>query len=193
MLLTSIRAVHIDIPRTPSKSAPRREPWPRYAPRAMPINHYAEFSRLPQEMPGAGLPEVWVQAIAADGATGYGRCSFGQPVASYIDHIIAPLIEGRDCMAIELMNDLVIRAGHPPRHRRTGRHRLVWRGHRPLGPQGQAARQASLRTLRRSGARPHRAVCDKRPSGLEPRTRFHTFQDNQPSTLQRRRRGTEAD
>ena len=112
MLLTSVRAVHIDIPRTPPKSAPRREPWPRYVPRAMPINHYAEFSRLPQDMPGAGLPEVWVQANAADGTTGYGRCSFGQPVASYIDHVIAPLIEGRDCMAIELMNDLIVRAGH---------------------------------------------------------------------------------
>lgn len=112
MLLTSIRAVHLDIPRTPPKSAPRCEPWPRYAPRAMPINFYEEFSRLPQGMPGAGLPEVWVQATAEDGTTGYGRCSFGQPVASYIDHVIAPLIEGRDCMAIELMNDLIIRTGH---------------------------------------------------------------------------------
>lgn len=112
MLLTSIRAIHLDIPRTPPKSAPRREPWPRYAPRAMPINFYEEFSRLPQGMPGAGLPEVWVQATAEDGTTGYGRCSFGQPVASYIDHVIAPLIEGRDCMAIELMNDLIIRTGH---------------------------------------------------------------------------------
>lgn len=112
MLLTSIRAIHIDIPRTPPRSTPRREPWPRYAPRAMPINYYTEFSRLPQDMPGAGLPEVWVQAVAEDGTTGYGRCSFGQPVASYIDHVIAPLIEGRDCMAIELMNDLIVRTGH---------------------------------------------------------------------------------
>ena len=113
MRLASIRAVHIDIPRTPPKSKPRRQPWPSLVPRAMPINFYTEFSRLPQEMPtAAGLPEVWVQAVAEDGTTGYGRCSFGQPVASYIDHVIAPLIEGRNCMAIELMNDLVIRNGH---------------------------------------------------------------------------------
>lgn len=78
----------------------------------MPINHYPEFSRLPQEMPGAGLPEVWVEATADDGTTGYGRCSFGQPVAAYIDHVIAPLLVGRDATAIELLNDLVVRNGH---------------------------------------------------------------------------------
>ena len=64
-------------------------------------------------MPGnAGLYEVWVQAIAEDGTFGLGKCSFGQPVASYIDHVIAPVLEGQNCMAIELMNDLVIRGGH---------------------------------------------------------------------------------
>lgn len=112
MQLTSIRAVHIDIPRVPPKSAPHRTPWPQHVPRAMPINYYPEFSRLPQDMPGGKLPEVWVQATAEDGTTGYGRCSFGQPVASYIDHVISPLLAGRNCMAIELMNDLVIRNGH---------------------------------------------------------------------------------
>ena len=79
----------------------------------MPINFYPQFSRKPQDMPGnVGLSEVWVQAIAEDGTFGLGKCSFGQPVASYIDHVIAPVLEGQNCMAIELMNDLVIRGGH---------------------------------------------------------------------------------
>lgn len=112
MRLTSIRAVHVDIQRTPPKSVARERPWPEFAPRAMPINYYPEFSRLPQDMPSGRLPEVWVQATSEDGTTGYGRCSFGQPVASYVDHVIAPLLTGRDCMAIELMNDLVVRNGH---------------------------------------------------------------------------------
>ncbi len=112
MNLKTARAVHVDIPSAQPKTPARRVPWPQTALRAMPINYYREFSRLPQDMPGAvGLPEVWVQVIADDGTFGLGRCSFGQPVASYVDHVIAPLIEGRDCMAIELMNDLVMRAG----------------------------------------------------------------------------------
>lgn len=113
MKLKTLRAVHIDIPRPAQRTQPRREAWTTKSPRAMPINYYSEFSRLPQEMPGAGdLPEVWVQAIAEDGSFGLGKCGFGQPMASYVDHVIAPLIEGRNCMAIELMNDLVMRAGH---------------------------------------------------------------------------------
>ncbi len=113
MKLKTLRAVHVDIPPPQPKTPARRAPWPTKSPRAMPINFYPQYSRLPQDMPGhVGLPEVWVQAIAEDGTFGLGRCSFGQPVASYIDHVIAPLIEGQNCMAIELMNDLVIRAGH---------------------------------------------------------------------------------
>ena len=47
----------------------------------MPINFYPEYSRLPQEMPGRGLEQVWVQAIADDGTFGLGMCGFGEPVA----------------------------------------------------------------------------------------------------------------
>ncbi len=113
MKLKTLRAVHVNIPHAQPKTPAMRAPWPIKSRRAMPINHYSEFSRLPQNMPGAGgLPEVWVQAIAEDETYGLGRCSFGQPVASYIDHVIAPLLEGRNCLAIELMNDLVMRAGH---------------------------------------------------------------------------------
>ena len=113
MKLKTLRAVHVNIPARKPKTPARRAPWPTKSPRAMPINFYPQYSRFPQEMPGhRGLSEVWVQAIAEDGTYGLGHCSFGQPVASYIDHVIAPLIEGQNCMAIELMNDLVMRAGH---------------------------------------------------------------------------------
>lgn len=113
MKLKTLRAVHVDLPAPQPKTPARRAPWPTKSPRAMPINFYPQYSRFPQDMPGArGLPEVWVQAIAEDGTFGLGRCSFGQPVASYVDHVIAPVVEGQNCMAIELMNDLVIRSGH---------------------------------------------------------------------------------
>ena len=113
MKLKNLRAVHIDLPEVRPKTPARRRPWPTKSPRSLPINYYSQFSRLPEDMPGnRGLSEVWVEAVAEDGTMGLGRCSFGQTTASYIDGVIAPMLEGQNCMAIELMNDLVVRAGH---------------------------------------------------------------------------------
>ena len=61
-------------------------------------------------MPGMGGGEVWVQITAEDGTFGLGSCSFGEPTASVIDYIYAPLLEGRDCFATEFLNDLMWRA-----------------------------------------------------------------------------------
>ncbi len=90
----------------------RRPSWNRSARRALPINFYPEFSRLPSEMPGGGLQAVWVEVVAEDGTWGLGQCAFGQPVASYIRDVLAPLLEGRNCMAIEHLNDLALRVSH---------------------------------------------------------------------------------
>ncbi len=75
----------------------------------MPINFYPEFSRLPSKLPAAALTDVWVQVTAEDGTWGLGQCAFGGPVASYISTVLAPLLEGRNCMAIEHLNDLAQR------------------------------------------------------------------------------------
>ena len=75
----------------------------------MPVNMYPEFSRLPGEMPGGGLEQVWVKVTAEDGSWGLGQCSFGEPTAAFVNTVIAPIIEGRNCLAIEHLTDLMLR------------------------------------------------------------------------------------
>ncbi len=58
--------------------------------------------------------QVWVQAVAEDGTFGLGVCTFGEPVADIIDGLFSPLLEGRDCMATEFLNDLMWRATQRP-------------------------------------------------------------------------------
>ena len=60
-------------------------------------------------MPGGALKTVWVQAVAEDGTWGLGQCAFGEPVAAFVNTVIAPILEGRNCMAIEHLNDLMLR------------------------------------------------------------------------------------
>jgi len=111
MKLKQIRAVTVEVPRPPSPTKPRREGWNKLAPRALPIHKYPEFPRDFARMPGAQTNiDVWVQAIAEDGTTGLGVCSFGEPVAAIVDYVFAPLLEGRDALATELHNDLMWRA-----------------------------------------------------------------------------------
>jgi len=111
MKIKDIRAVTLNIPQTPPKTKPRRANWNTNAPRALPINKYPEFSRTHGWMPGADARrEVWVQVTAEDGTWGLGLCSFGEPVAAIVDYHFAPLLEGRDCMALEYLNDLMWRS-----------------------------------------------------------------------------------
>jgi len=110
MNISTIRTVKVNIPRTPSKSKSRRSSWSHTSPRALPLNKYPEFSRHPGAQPGIGGGVVWVQVIAEDGTWGLGRCGFGPPVVSVIETIFAPLLEGRNCLAMEFLNDLMWRA-----------------------------------------------------------------------------------
>ena len=110
MKITSIKTVKVNIPREAPKTKARRPTWNRTSPRSLPINYYPEFSRLPGEMPGMGGGQVWVQVTVEDGTWGLGACSFGAPSATVIDTVFAPLLEGRDCLATEYLNDLMWRA-----------------------------------------------------------------------------------
>jgi L-rhamnonate dehydratase len=116
MKLNELRAVDVRIPRRPPKTKVRRPNWNTHAARALPINKYPEFPRLVGTMPGSAGPDVWVQAIAEDGTFGLGQCSFGEPVAAFVDHVYAPLLKGRDCLAIEYLNDLMWRASQQIGH-----------------------------------------------------------------------------
>ena len=111
MKIKQVRAVEVNIPRTPPKSKSWRPNWNTHARRALPINKYPEFPRLHGQMPGANTSaEVWVQVIAEDGTWGLGQCSFGEPTAALVDYHFGPLLEGRDCMALEYLNDLMWRS-----------------------------------------------------------------------------------
>lgn len=111
MNIKKIRSVTLKIPSVSSKTKPRRPGWNTYSERAFPINKYPEFPKLHGTMPGANsLTSVWVQVISEDGTWGLGECNFGEPVASLIDYHFASLLEGRDCMAIEYLNDLMWRS-----------------------------------------------------------------------------------
>ncbi len=62
-------------------------------------------------MPGANTgTAVWVQVVAEDGTYGLGRCAFGEMTAAIVDYHFGPLLEGRDCMALEYLNDLMWRS-----------------------------------------------------------------------------------
>ena len=111
MKIKQIRAVQLNIPHTPPTAKPRRPNWNNTAPRALPINKYPEFPTTPGRMQGAGTKEdFWVQVIAEDGTWGLGQTSFGEITASLVDYHYAPLLEGRDCFALEFLNDLMWRS-----------------------------------------------------------------------------------
>ncbi len=111
MKIKQIRVVSLDIPLTPPKSKPWRPvAYKIGSPRAFPMNYYPEFTFEYHKTPGSATPDVWVQVIAEDGTFGLGVCSYGEPVAALIDYHYAPLLEGRDALATELLNDLMWRS-----------------------------------------------------------------------------------
>ncbi|NQW20975.1 MAG: hypothetical protein HQ477_09715 [Chloroflexi bacterium] len=109
MKIKSIKAVHVKLPQPSQITPSRRDSWNKSAKRAMPANMYPEFSGMPGEMPGGGLDSVWVQVVAEDGTWGLGQAAFGEPVAAFVNNVIAPILEGRNCLAIEHLNDLILR------------------------------------------------------------------------------------
>ena len=111
MKIKSVRSVTLDIPKKPPTSKSRRPNWNNTSPRALPINKYPEFETVHGKMPGANTSEsTWVQVIAEDGTWGLGETSFGEITAAVVDFHFAPLLEGRDCFALEFLNDLMWRS-----------------------------------------------------------------------------------
>ncbi len=109
MKIKSVKAVRVKLRQPATNTPARHDSWNKSTKRAMPINMYSEFSGLPGGMPGGGLESVWVQVTAEDGTRGLGQAAFGEPVAAFVNNVIAPVLEGRDCLAIEHLNDIILR------------------------------------------------------------------------------------
>jgi L-rhamnonate dehydratase len=107
--IKSVKAVRVKLRQPATNTPARHDSWNKSTKRAMPINMYSEFSGLPGGMPGGGLESVWVQVTAEDGTWGLGQAAFGEPVAAFVNNVIAPVLEGRDCLAIEHLNDIILR------------------------------------------------------------------------------------
>ncbi len=121
MNIREIRTVDLKIPVAQPKSKASRPAWRMSAPRNLPLNKYPEFSQSDNAVPGMDENPVWVQVVAENGEWGLGFSGFGAVTAVVIDRVFAPLLKGRDCMAIEFLND------------------LMWRSILRLGAEGHAA------------------------------------------------------
>ncbi|MBN1402384.1 MAG: mandelate racemase/muconate lactonizing enzyme family protein [Anaerolineae bacterium] len=111
MKIRTIRAVQVNLPPRRPRTPARRPSWRESAPIGLPMNKYPEFPpTVPRDTPGIGGQPVWCQVVAENGAWGLGRTSYGEPVAALIDGFYAPLLEGRDAFATELLNDMMWRA-----------------------------------------------------------------------------------
>jgi L-rhamnonate dehydratase len=111
MNIKAIRTVSVNLPEPKPVTPARRKAWSKQTPIALPISKYRdEFYGQPGSYPGMGGGSVWVQVVAEDGNWGLGRCHFGRPTVDIIEDIYAPLLKGRDCFAIEYLNDLMWRA-----------------------------------------------------------------------------------
>ena len=109
MKIKEIRAVNVKLPPAKRGAAGRRESWRKYAPIGLPMNRYYPAD-VPSKSPGIGGRRVWVRVTAEDGSWGLGATSFGEPVAALVDQHFAPMLEGRDCFATELLNDMMWRS-----------------------------------------------------------------------------------
>ena len=110
MNIREIRTVDLKIPVAQTKSKASRPAWRMSAPRNLPLNKYPEFSQSDNAVPGMDENPVWVQVVAENGEWGLGFSGFGAVTALVIDRVFAPLLKGRDCMAIEFLNDLMWRS-----------------------------------------------------------------------------------
>ncbi len=108
MKIKNVRVVNINAP-VIAPGPETRPGWNTYAIRSRPIARFNDYTRVDGNQPGT-LPKAWVQITAEDGTYGLGSCALGPPTAPLIDYYIAPMIEGRDAFAIELLNDLMWRS-----------------------------------------------------------------------------------
>lgn len=108
--ITSIETFRLQVPPPRQTTTPRRLSYNKTSRRAYPISKYPEFPRTHKQIPGEPSPEIWVRITAEDGTTGLGSCQWGHIVDAIIRSHFAPLLTGRDCFAIELLNDIMWRS-----------------------------------------------------------------------------------
>ncbi len=109
MKIAMIEAVRI-VTSPPPPVKPRRPSYLESAKHVFPINKYPEFGNRVATIPNIFHPEMWVKVTAEDGTYGLGQCHWGNLVEPIVRLHIAPLLTGRDCMALERHNDLMWRA-----------------------------------------------------------------------------------
>jgi L-rhamnonate dehydratase len=109
MKIKSIDAWRLNRPAPAPHPMARRPGYLASAPHAFPIAKYPEFSRVVRDIPGVILPEIWVRITAEDGTWGIGQGHWGDLVEPIVRAHFAPLLVGRDCLALEYLNDLMWR------------------------------------------------------------------------------------
>ena len=110
MKIKSVETCKLTLPHPQPKTPARRPSYNKLVKRAHPINRYPEFPRGQGRIPGQSNKEIWVRITAEDGTFGLGTCRWGDVVDPLIRNHLAPLLVGKDCFAIEFMNDVLWRA-----------------------------------------------------------------------------------
>ena len=77
-----------------------------------PLHRYPEALGGPSPNPGeaAFTRTLFVRVTAEDGTWGVGSSHWGEYAAPVVEHHIAPLLTGRDCLATEYLNDMMWRS-----------------------------------------------------------------------------------
>lgn len=110
MKIQSIELCKLELPAPTQRTTPRRPSYNHTSKRAFPINKYPEFPRQLRKIPGEVAHECWIKVTAEDGTWGVGVCHWGPLIAPLLREHYAPLLVGRDCFAIEFLNDLMWRS-----------------------------------------------------------------------------------
>jgi L-rhamnonate dehydratase len=108
MKIAAIDLLTLNLPPLASPTPPRPIKKPaRGLP--LPIHAYPEFARTSPRHPGDVVGELWVRIVAEDGTFGLGHTHWSEFAAPVVRFAFEPLLVGRDCLAIEFLNDLMWR------------------------------------------------------------------------------------
>ena len=110
MKIKSVETVKLALKPAHPKTPARRPSYNKLVKRAHPINRYPEFPRTQGRIPGQNQNQLWVKITAEDGTFGLGHIRWGDVADAVIRNHYEPLLVGRDCFAIEYLNDMMWRA-----------------------------------------------------------------------------------
>ena len=113
MKIKEIRAVRLNLPRSPGPATrPRRPSWAEGAEVANPVSKFPAYKRHRSSW----MPKwetVYVKATAEDGTWGLGQTSFGRATAAVVEDHFGPMLAGESCFAIEKIWDMMFRMSKP--------------------------------------------------------------------------------